>query len=122
MTTYEQERTWRQRQEDEKILDRVKAGLAWLEKTHGPGWEDKIDLETLDLHSGSHCVLGQVYREEQKVNPGMPGIDGYEYALFNLAEGDDFLELGFCAYHFGEWRVLQRLWTEELTPRVARTS
>lgn len=42
------------------IQERVLAGSAWLDE-HRPGWVDRIDLETLDLGNGCHCVLGQEY-------------------------------------------------------------
>lgn len=28
---------------------------------HYPGWENRINLDTLDLHSTYNCVLGQIY-------------------------------------------------------------
>lgn len=42
------------------IAERVAAGAAWLDE-HRPGWDQRIDLETLDLGDPCHCVLGQEY-------------------------------------------------------------
>jgi len=39
---------------------RIERGAALLD-TAAPGWEGKIDLNTLDLSSGWYCVVGQVY-------------------------------------------------------------
>lgn len=43
--------------------ERVAAGAAWLDE-HKPGWERTLDLATLDLADGCHCVLGQAFQEE----------------------------------------------------------
>jgi hypothetical protein len=110
MTTYEQERTEQQKEIDAIILERVQRGLAWLEKKHGPGWEDKIDLETLDLEDVHSCVIGQVYGN---------------YAHISRLTDEDPEDLGFdlaC----DEWDdendryapVLQETWKQVLTPRV----
>jgi hypothetical protein len=45
------------------IAERVAAGAKFLDE-HDPGWwradvERAIDLDTLDLHNGDMCVLGQ---------------------------------------------------------------
>lgn len=42
------------------IRERVDAGAALLDREE-PGWEDKIDLDTLKLHDPCRCVLGQVF-------------------------------------------------------------
>lgn len=39
---------------------RVRRGAALLDRTK-PGWAEEIDLEKLNLGSGTHCVLGQLY-------------------------------------------------------------
>jgi len=137
MTTYEEKRTEIEVELDKVILDRVKRGLKWLEETHGPGWEDKIDMETLDLQNGDKCVLGQLYSEEAKSRGG----DGYMYGgrmLWDERLGlhpsqDPLIHFGFCAPRLGScscgcgakvndgytWDRLQRAWEYVLEPRVS---
>lgn len=79
--TYEEQRTEQEKRIDADVLARVKRGLAWLEETHGPGWEDKIDLATLDLRDGNVCVLGQVYGAEAAACQDSDGINGFGYGL-----------------------------------------
>lgn len=38
--------------------ERVARGAAFMDANY-PGWVDKIDLNTLDIHSACDCVLGQ---------------------------------------------------------------
>lgn len=42
-----------------KLIDRVRAGAAFLDAVYGRKWRKKIDLESLALASGTACVLGQ---------------------------------------------------------------
>lgn len=134
--TYEQERTEGQRIVDAEVKENVLRGLAWLEKTHGPGWEDKIDLATLDLRYGQNCVLGQVYGRDDGFfdEDGKSYISGYHYAgekFFKLGAGDDCDELyyhGFTLPRDSElscdaaWRDLTDEWRNVLTPRVQERS
>lgn len=46
--------------EDKAVEARVARGAALLDEKH-PGWDRLIDLETLDMTSGTRCVLGQLY-------------------------------------------------------------
>ena len=39
---------------------RVEAGAKFLDEKH-PGWENKINLETLAMNSSWRCILGQLY-------------------------------------------------------------
>lgn len=38
----------------------IAAGMALLDE-HAPGWETRIDVETLDLWSTCNCILGQEF-------------------------------------------------------------
>lgn len=134
MATYEQERTKRQKEIDEKILKRVQRGLKWLEKTHGPGWEDKIDLETLNLASADRCVLGQVYADKAPLHSdewGDPYGSGYSYAcgeLFGIKDDPDGVKEGQLSQrrgfstrsHRDSWEDLDEAWRYVLEPRVRR--
>lgn len=42
----------------------VKRGARWLDKHIGPDWDDKIDIESLDLESTKSCILGQVFMDQ----------------------------------------------------------
>lgn len=42
------------------IQERVAKGAAWLDEVR-PGWRDAINLDTLDICDGHHCVCGQVF-------------------------------------------------------------
>ncbi len=120
-TTYEEQRTEQEKAIDAEVLGRVKRGLAWLEETHGPGWEDKIDLATLNLRDGSACVLGQVYAGQ-----GEPDENGFTYGLELLYENDAlaFDEAFAIEQAFNDcegsdnWDALQAAWEHVLLPRV----
>lgn len=127
--TYEEQRTEEEKAIDAVLLARVKRGLAWLEETHGPGWEDKIDLKALQISDVRHCVLGQVYEEEA----GEGFSSGYHWALaekmglkldafFNVeipaqlgfAGGQDFMK------DPTRWDDLTAAWRHVLTPRIEK--
>lgn len=57
--TYGEMRTRAERIYDEVLKIRILAGLEALQAEFGDEWVEKIDCETLDLSSGSECVLGQ---------------------------------------------------------------
>lgn len=44
------------------VSERVAAGAAWLDKVD-PGWEFKVDPNTLSMKDGCRCVCGQVFAE-----------------------------------------------------------
>jgi len=43
------------------MMRNVERGCAILDAAT-PGWQDRIDLETLDLSDPCQCILGQLYR------------------------------------------------------------
>jgi hypothetical protein len=63
-----------------KYAERVFDGMALLDKEN-PGWELKIDLEELNLASGCHCVLGQLYQAQCE---GTNWPTGFDWANHNL--------------------------------------
>lgn len=123
--TYDEMRTPQQRDYDELVMERVKAGIALLEREHGPDWVDKIDLKSLDLKEGSACVLGQVYADaaSELDEDGYAWGNGYEYAtLSGKVEGlcdENDADFGFYTDD-DEWEPLQRAWEAALTPLVKR--
>jgi hypothetical protein len=42
------------------LMPRVERGAAWLDR-HRPGWEQRINLDTLRLENCALCVLGQEF-------------------------------------------------------------
>jgi hypothetical protein len=115
MSTITYERTPAQKKIDEKVLERVKRGLKWLEETHGTGWEDKIDLKTLNLRCGETCVLGQVYGEAG----ANYGRSGYGYALDHFFYCQEMEDYGFdISMEEQTWNELQNAWEYVLTPLV----
>ena len=56
---------------------RVLNGARWLDENF-PGWEGRIDLDTLELSSSSQCICGQVFRELADKAP--TGVDGFTIA------------------------------------------
>lgn len=77
-----------------KFSDKVDAGASYLDLAQ-PGWAEKIDLNTLDLGSSSHCVIGQ------SVGQFMDGIEklglSQEAARalgYNCNSTSDYEELG----------------------------
>lgn len=66
---------------------RVSKGMALLDEKL-PGWTDRINLETLDVSSGTHCVAAQ-----------LSGVDNYVYGLrmLGLEGGRERFLHGFMA-------------------------
>lgn len=47
----------------ESAMAKARAGIAYLDKKYGRGWQRDIDVEQLDIKSPVHCVLGQLTRK-----------------------------------------------------------
>ncbi len=87
------------------IPDRVSAGMAWLDE-HEPGWDQRIDLKTLDVESGCHCVLGQLEDTGETYNPGFkeaPAM-GFYLASCSTNRHEEYVQLTV------EWtrRIIER--------------
>jgi hypothetical protein len=54
------------------LYDVVRRGARLLDR-EAPGWERKIDLDTLDLEHTCNCVVGQVYGDYDE---GIEQLDG----------------------------------------------
>lgn len=65
------------------IPDRVEAGVRLLDERI-PGWEDRIDLDRLELASACRCVLGQLHLD-QVSDPNLAYVQG----KWSLYLGDD---------------------------------
>lgn len=127
--THEERRTEPEKLYDKQVLERVKAGIALLEKEYGPDWVEHIDMKKLDLRDGAVCILGQVYANRKE------GINGYWSGIEILGIRGNDGEYGFNIDNefwedFDEeepdaeprWAELQACWTDVLTPMVSRNN
>src|SRR6476661_1172261 len=50
-----------------------------------PGWEDRVNTETLDIADCKNCILGQLFAEEGQFHVDRYGhaLTGYQYAVEN---------------------------------------
>lgn len=88
----------------------VERGAALLDERL-PGWEDKIDLERLDLASTCNCVLGQLHRKR-----GRPGHRNY-YAGLNELGITTPSRYGFSVWSGGRFESLTEAWRRLITRR-----
>lgn len=69
------------------VYQRVQNGIKWLNENK-PGWDNKIDLDNLDLCCGERCIIGQLYGEFCHNCPSELKLDNYklsdEYGFSNL--------------------------------------
>lgn len=115
MTTYGDQRSDAQKAHDQEVKDRVERGIQLLYAKHGPDWVEKIDLDELQLSSGSACVLGQIYADEASGYE-----DGYDYASSAVFDDLNMSDFGFTIagkiYRDDDWEQLQEAWEEALRP------
>ena len=119
---------------DTDIRERVQTGANWLDASF-PGWEYRIDINTLNLMDGVKCVCGQVFANESNEVNGYHYVSGYDYAWDNLfTEGDAWIQavigeddgdtiseqLGFSARCSDDWIKLQVAWTDLLQDRATQ--
>lgn len=72
-------------QSERAARSRVKSGAKWLDESF-PGWETRIDTESLDLGSAYNCVCGQLFEPNSIIvhNNADWRINGYDFAFNNL--------------------------------------
>jgi len=98
-----------------KYSEVVQAGMAVLD-ANMPGWECRIDPETLNLASCQLCVLGQVYGEYSagKREVGIEDGDNYGFST----RDDSSREYGFLTR---TWlRVIKKRLTAKLNKITKR--
>ncbi len=83
--------------------DRVERAAALLDAME-PGWEDRVDVGRLDLHTYDHCVLGQVYGDDDSADRVY-----HEHFCRN-----DLGEAFLFNSHLDAWRELLQAREEEL--------
>lgn len=79
--------------------EKVKRGMALLDRIQ-PGWQDRIDLQTLRISHPLVCVLGQLYGEFDGATRDIWGSDDAAYRLamaqshgFDRSVGSEYAEL-----------------------------
>lgn len=129
----------------ELVRAHVSAGAAWLDQAC-PGWHWHIDIGTLDMQAGDHCVLGQsancIVEIVEHIDPwDITREFDYSTVLEFLADRhliphdsmDWSIEHGFYVRYpmfsgnhdrsFGElaerWRMLKIAWVEQIDERRA---
>lgn len=82
---------------DAKTL--VGRGVALLDERY-PGWEEKINLHTLEIMSCHECICGQLYGSfpAGAWKLGFGYHDAYMYGFYRYPEGPKIVELN------GAWR------------------
>jgi len=120
---------------------RVALGVSWLDRVH-KGWDEEVDLSTLDLASSCNCVLGQIVtnqaeRYEDDEELGEKALDIKDMAFDALCDGDptwleginglpsmilseqEARELGFHTLTFKteEWVALTAEWRRVIEAR-----
>jgi hypothetical protein len=103
-----------------EVESRVAAGAAWMDEK-APGWEDQVNILTLDIGIPFVCVLGQVFGRQAPLH-----TNGYYWALLNLMEGNSRLsiKLGFNALEaeyeerMAEMPVLTEAWRRLIVKRA----
>jgi hypothetical protein len=103
---------------DEKmsLLDNVYTGMKYLDGI-SPGWEKKIDLEELNMHNESKCILGQLFGDAYKGfrNEDDPDYDG-SYGLHHI-NYRPYKDHGFMnKWHRGT--ELTEVWKEAILERL----
>lgn len=93
------------------IKERVRAGMALLDE-RVPGWEQRIDLDTLHLGDCTTCVMGHVFGS---FNAGLRKLGPPIYSSSAWSTSRDF---GFSGpmEHYG---ALTRAWKRAIRARLA---
>jgi len=91
----------------------VERGAALLDERK-PGWDRKIDLDTLNLADGCNCVLGQVYGD-RLARDDYNGYDrGQRLLGLNARHSQHY---GFLAW--SDWGNLTAAWRQLIEKRRA---
>lgn len=114
---YKTPEQFKKKLQDEYLSARVKAGCLWMDKML-PGWEDKINLDELDLQSPHKCVLGQTlgfWPSEMNDPENQLGLFGFDVTprgarLFTKGEGFEQGDV-LC------YKALTKAWKREILLR-----
>jgi hypothetical protein len=93
---------------DRAVRQRVLKGIELLKREHGEDWWLKIDMNALELKSGTACVLGQLYHDAETDER-----NGYEVGAEALGIRFHERDYGFNVVGF-EWNALNAAWRGEI--------
>lgn len=110
--TYGEARSAEETATDREILNKVLNGIELLKKKYGDDWVDKIDLETLQLSSGTRCVLGQVGRATYGGKGYGEMIDLLRRDFGELGDGYDH---GFISAVYDDYPRFNKTWKREIS-------
>lgn len=79
------------------IQARVDKGAALLDRER-PGWDQRIDLDRLNVRSECNCVFGQEFAQHPEADNPIPFTTGAEELFGTEATADDLAEYGFEEY------------------------
>jgi len=100
---------------------RVERGAVLLDELVNESWWEHIDIPSLDMASGEHCILGQLFDSDILIfQDGNMAADGYDAGLQRLGLSDrDAERVGFEAYgHLShEYRWLGVRWRQLIEKR-----
>jgi len=91
----------------------VERGAALLDELI-PGWEDRIDVDTLDLASPYNCVLGQLHARPNGTEAERWRRYSRGLARLGLDAGSRF---GFNVWGRGRYGRLTAAWRESIAAR-----
>jgi hypothetical protein len=122
----EQVRAWRQARLARKITmeeasQRVARGAAFLDEAD-PGWYRRVDATTLELSSGSACVLGQLHGEYRLGLGRSRLVDPSSAPLASLSPSDYGFQAVYgadAALQDRDYGYLNRAWQKEVRRRQA---
>lgn len=91
----------------------IQAGIEFLDNSR-PEWWNLIDIETLELVDGDHCVLGQVFKAEADT---LGYMNGYSMHLA-IMDAPWLWDHAFSINNEIEyWDELQDAWVEAIRER-----
>lgn len=110
----------------ENVKARVAKGVKWLDK-ESPDWHNKVDLRTLDMSSGTQCMIGQCFGDYfQKLQELFPaaftyGDDKNENKRNKWSYDRGFTaELAGVQFRNGAWERLGLAWADVLYKRLLK--
>lgn len=98
---------------NERINQRVAAGMALLDDK-SPGWDQRIDLATLEMRHGDRCIIGQAFgAPDHSFWSTCTHLFGHcpDALLASKAESYGFYSGG------GYYTMLETAWKEAITAR-----
>ena len=106
---------------------RVERGAVLLDELVNENWWERIDIPTLDMACGEHCILGQLFDSDPLIyQDGNMAADGYDAGLqrLGIGSGNAAEDHGFechhdvgMAEHNDEYRWLQVRWRQLIEKR-----